>query len=88
MLKQIVTSLTTVVIRNVRKTESITGTKEKKNAVIDKSKLKCHEKLDARHMSVINLTKIQIYKIAQCSVSSNKYPSIIIFLDVRKKTFK
>lgn len=48
----------------------------------------CKEKLDARHMSVINLTKIQIYKIAQCSVSSNKYPSIIIFLDVRKKTFK
>lgn len=30
LLKQIVTSLTTVVIRNVRKTESITGTKEKK----------------------------------------------------------
>lgn len=30
LLKQIVTSLTTFVIRNVRKTESITGTKEKK----------------------------------------------------------
>lgn len=30
LLKQIVTSLTTVVIRNVRKTKSITGTKEKK----------------------------------------------------------
>lgn len=47
----------------------------------------CKEKLDARHMSVINLTKIQIYKIAQCSVSSNKYQIelIIIFLDVRKK---
>lgn len=64
--------------------------KREKNAVIDKSNrsVMCKEKLDARHMSVINLTKIQIYKIVQCSVSSNKYPSIIIFLDVRKKTFK